>query len=113
MVVVSVGSTLPQQRELDASVIAQCDLIVCDTPDEVVSQSGDMLGARAKGIEFDAKVLSLNRLVRGEIGKDAKLPLFKSVGSALQDIVAAELVYELAIREGFATGLPISFTYKQ
>jgi len=113
MVLVSVGSTLPQQREIDASVVERCDLIVCDMPGEVSAESGDMLDARARGIDFLAKLRSLNQLVRGEIAAGARLPMFKSVGSALQDIVAAELVYELATRAGLAVELPIAFTYKQ
>jgi alanine dehydrogenase len=39
--------------------------------------------------------------------------MFKSVGSALQDIVAAELIFERAIAAGLAVTLPIQFSYKQ
>jgi len=113
MVLVSVGSTLPQQREIDASVVERCDLIVCDMPDEVSAESGDMLEARARGIDFAPRLRSLNQLVRGEIAAGARLPMFKSVGSALQDIVAAELVFDLATAAGLAVELPIAFTYKQ
>ncbi|MPS25319.1 MAG: ornithine cyclodeaminase family protein [Alcaligenaceae bacterium] len=113
MVLVSVGSTLPQQREIDASVVERCDLIVCDMPDEVSTESGDMLEARARGIDFAPRLRSLNQLVRGEIAPGARLPMFKSVGSALQDIVAAELVFDLATGAGLAVELPIAFTYKQ
>ena len=47
-VVVSIGSTLPEQREIDASVVDVCDLIVCDMPEEVVDETGDMIAARGR-----------------------------------------------------------------
>lgn len=101
------------QREIDVSVIERCDLIVSDMPDEVAHESGDMRAATAAGIAFEHKMRSLNALVRGEIETTARLPMFKSVGSALQDIVAAELIYERAIAAGLAVTLPIQFSYKQ
>ena len=32
--------------------------------------------------------------------------LFKSVGSALQDVVVAEMIYQLALEQGLGTDLP-------
>ena len=34
--VVSIGSTVPAQREIDVSVVSACDLIVCDAVDVVI-----------------------------------------------------------------------------
>lgn len=113
MLVVSVGSTLPQQREIDTSVVARCDLIVSDVPSELAHASGDMRAAAKEGIDFEPKLHTLNALLRGEIGRQPACPLFKSVGSAIQDIVAAELAFELTAKAGLAIPLPISFTYKQ
>jgi alanine dehydrogenase len=113
MLLVSVGSTLPQQREIDISVIERCDLIVSDMPEEVATESGDMRAATAAGMAFEHKMHSLNALLRGEVTQAATLPMFKSVGSALQDIVAAELIYGRAMAAGLAIPLPIRFSYKQ
>src|SRR5205085_6911367 len=70
--VVSIGSTLPDQREVDSSVIARAGLIVCDNVEEVLEESGDMLAARRDGIETDAKCVSLNTLMpsKGERARD-------------------------------------------
>ena len=114
--VVSIGSTLPEQRELDVSVIDVADIIVCDSIDEVVHETGDMLAATAAGVSFDAKLASLNALVTGEIALrlvTARRRLFKSIGSALQDIVVAELAYNRAMALGLAVPSPISFHTKQ
>ncbi len=66
-VVVSIGSTLPEQREIDASVVDACDLIVCDMPEEVIDETGDMIAAKAAGIAFDHKIASLNDLMLGKL----------------------------------------------
>jgi ornithine cyclodeaminase/alanine dehydrogenase len=112
MTVVSVGSTLPEQREIDPSVVDTCDLIVCDMVDEVVHETGDMIAAAQQKIAFDHKLLSLGQLMSDTTPRTARIPLFKSVGAALQDIVTAELALEKAIAQGLAVDLPIAFETK-
>jgi ornithine cyclodeaminase/alanine dehydrogenase-like protein (mu-crystallin family) len=116
MLVVSIGSTLPEQREIDESVVEVSDLIVCDTCEEVAEQTGDMLAAKAAGITFDHKLVSLNDLLVG-FARDklehARRPMFKSVGEAIQDIVVAELVVEKAIAAGSFQQTPFGFLMKQ
>jgi ornithine cyclodeaminase/alanine dehydrogenase-like protein (mu-crystallin family) len=115
VVVLSIGSTVPEQRELDVSVVERCDLIVCDDVDEVSHETGDMLEAARAGVPFADKAFSLHALLAGEL--DARLaaserPLFKSVGSGLQDVVVAGLIFERALAAGRATPLPIEFLTK-
>jgi alanine dehydrogenase len=115
MLVVSIGSTLPEQREIDASVVEACDLIVCDVIDEVVAETGDMLAAARADIPFKHKLVSLNQLLCGKAadrGAGASIPMFKSVGAAIQDLVVAELAFDNAVAEGLATPLPINFLTK-
>lgn len=115
-VVVSVGSTVPEQREIDVSVVSRSDLIVCDVLDEVLQQTGDMIAAREAGIPFHNKAIGLGDfLSSGDEGRavEAKAPLFKSVGSGLQDIVVAELILTLALAAGLATPLGIAFETKR
>jgi ornithine cyclodeaminase/alanine dehydrogenase len=114
--VVSIGSTVPSQREIDASVVAACDLIVCDDVDEVAAQTGDMLAAARAGIDFRDRTFSLHQLLAGEIGervRGARRPLYKSVGGGLQDVVVAEVVLRRARAAGLATPLPIEFEKKR
>jgi ornithine cyclodeaminase/alanine dehydrogenase len=113
--VVSIGSTIPQQREIDVSVVERCDLIVCDALDEVLDETGDMIAARDAGIAFRDKSISLTDLVTGaasdRVGA-ASMPMFKSVGGGLQDVVVAALVVDEARRRGLSTPLPIEFQTK-
>ena len=114
--VVSIGSTVPDQREIDVSLVAACDLIVCDDVEEVAGQTGDMLEATRAGIDFRDKVFSLHKLLAGELDARvaaAQRPLFKSVGGGLQDVVVAEVVLRKALAAGLATALPIEFEKKR
>ncbi len=113
--VVSIGSTIPEQREIDISVVERSDLIICDTLDEVLDQTGDMIAARKAGLEFHYKAFSLTDLMGG--GCDSRLPsarvlMFKSVGGGLQDIVVAEGILSKALQAGLAEPLPIAFETK-
>lgn len=114
-VIISVGSTLPEQREIDSSVVARADLIVCDVLDEVLDDTGDMIAAHKAGLEFKSKSFSLNDLLTGKIDervKAARLPMFKSVGAGIQDIVVAELAYNLASEAGKLIHMPVEFYTK-
>jgi alanine dehydrogenase len=114
--VVSIGSTIPQQREIDISVIERSDLIVCDTLEEVLEETGDMIAAREAGLHFHDKAVSLADLMSGacaERVRQAKSPLYKSVGGGLQDVVVAELILSRALAAGLATPLPIQFETKR
>jgi alanine dehydrogenase len=115
MVVVSIGSTLPEQREIDEAVVERCDLIICDTIEEVAEETGDMIAAKKAGIDFHHKMVSLNDLMTGAIGDrlaQARLPMFKSVGAAIQDIVVAELALTKAIARGLAAQTSTPFLVK-
>jgi len=113
--VVSIGSTVPHQREIDASVVEACDLIVCDTVDEVAEQTGDMIEAANAGVDFRHKLASLHELVAGNLGDrlaHAPRRMFKSVGGGLQDVVVAELILRKALVAGVATPMPLDFDAK-
>lgn len=113
--VVSIGSTVPEQRELDTSVVSRADFIVCDMLEEVLHETGDMIAASADGIDVAGRAFSLGALMRGQIEPErlaASSPMYKSVGGGLQDVVIAEMVLGRALEAGLATPLPISFLKK-
>jgi ornithine cyclodeaminase/alanine dehydrogenase len=109
--VVSIGSTLPEQHEVDTEVIKRAALIVADVPDEVADETGDMLDAAAAGVDFRDRLHSLHELVAGALAgrrSAGRIALYKSVGSALQDLAVAELCLTRARELGLGTPLPIS-----
>lgn len=111
MTVVSIGSTLPEQREVEVDVIEHARLIVADMPEEVTHDTGDMLAAKRSGIEFMHKLASLNDIIgeRRTARESADdIVLYKSVGSALQDVVIAEMLFARARARGIGTVLAAS-----
>ncbi len=110
MTVVSVGSTVPEQREVDAETIARSGVIVADVVDEVLHDTGDLIAARAAGTDLAGRVGSLADLVSGKCeGRthDGQIALYKSVGSALQDLAVAGLCVRAAMDAGIGTRVPI------
>jgi ornithine cyclodeaminase/alanine dehydrogenase-like protein (mu-crystallin family) len=106
--VVSIGSTLPEQREVDSDTLARADRIVADMPHEVIHQTGDFIAARAAGVVVDDKVVSLADVVGGRVvarQSEQEIVLYKSVGSALQDVVLAELMLRKARDNGIGTAI--------
>ncbi|WP_030437420.1 ornithine cyclodeaminase family protein [Actinoplanes subtropicus] len=106
--VVSIGSTTPAQRELPADLIARAGVVVADGVDEVVHGSGDMIAARAAGIDVDRLTVSLNSVLLGDITVDVDrgIRIYKSTGCGLQDIVVAEALVNLARERGVGIQLP-------
>lgn len=107
--VVSIGSTSPAQRELPVDLIGRASLVVADGLDEVLHGSGDMIAARAQGVDVDRVTVSLNAVLRGEraVDTDRGIRIYKSTGSGLQDIVVAEALVDFARTRGVGTELPV------
>ena len=109
--VVSLGSTLPEQREVDEDTMARAACIVADMPDEVAHDTGDAIAAAKAGVDLAAKLVPLTDLVAGRTvarRADTDIVLYKSVGSALQDIVVAQMIFARARQQGRGVALPVS-----
>lgn len=108
-VVVSIGSTLPEQREVDSETLARAALVVADMPEEVLHETGDALEAIAAGVDLAAKTVALTDLAGGRvIAPTGGITVYKSVGSALQDIVLAEMILDRASAAGRFFEMPES-----
>ncbi|RJF95782.1 ornithine cyclodeaminase family protein [Noviherbaspirillum saxi] len=107
--VVSIGSTLPEQREVDETTLGRAHRIVADMPEEVAHDTGDALAAKAAGIDVEGKMVSLADVASGRVqGRtfDSEIVIYKSVGSALQDVVIAEMLLKRASQERLTTAMP-------
>ena len=91
-----IGSFTPQMREADDAAFDGAALFV-DT-EEALAKSGDLLGPLARGVISPASVqATLADLCRGlHPGRRhaAQRTVFKSVGTALEDLAAAMLVWQ-------------------
>lgn len=90
-----VGAFTPDMAEVDSKAIAMSKVVV-DTYEGALSESGELINALKEGRIKKKHILSdLRELVLEEknIRKDSNdITLFKSVGTALEDLAAAELV---------------------
>lgn len=91
-----IGSFTPAMREADDACFGDGARLYVDTP-EALQKSGELLGPMARGVFAAADVAgTLADLTRGTVpGRDgAGRTVFKSVGTALEDLAAAVLVFE-------------------
>ena len=92
-----VGAFTPDMAEADSKAIAMSKVVV-DTYEGALSESGELINALKDGHIKKKHILSdLRELVLEEkdIRTDSNdITLFKSVGTALEDLAAAELVVE-------------------
>ncbi len=93
-----VGAFLPSMRETDALAVARARIVV-DTRAGALEEAGDLLQAIAEGaIGHEAISTELRDLLggAGRRGDPGEITLFKSVGYALEDLVAARRVVDNA-----------------
>lgn len=103
----AVGSSVAVARELDSATVAASALYV-DRRESTLNESGDYLGALRDG------AISGPDHIRGELGElllqrvegrrsDREITLFKSLGLAIEDLVAAQFLYDKAVAGGGGT----------
>jgi len=88
-----VGAFNPQMCEADDEALARAELYV-DTRVGALAESGEIVGALRRGvIGSEAVRAELTELASGRFSRShpAAITLFKSVGTALEDLAAAEL----------------------
>ena len=96
----AMGSYTPDSRELDEVILDRASLIYLDTLDGVLSEAGDFI------IPMENNRFSKEKIT-GELGElilsktksredENQITVFKSVGTAVLDIVTAKGIYEKA-----------------
>jgi alanine dehydrogenase len=101
----SIGSTAPEQREIDPEVWWRCDRVVLDTM-RLLHESGDAIAAESAGTLDRSRIVELNQVVAGSaVGRASpdQITLYKSVGTGLQDVAAASRIYQRARDTGLGS----------
>lgn len=93
--VVSVGACRPDQREMDPRLVARARLVV-DSLDAALVESGDLVSGIAEG-RFGREHVAgeLGSVASGAVSgrtRDDQVTVFKSLGLAVEDVAAADLV---------------------
>lgn len=104
----AVGSSVPPFRELDTEAIVRAKLFV-DSRESALREPDDIRVPLAEGAIAETHILAdLAQLASGEHPgrtSDSDITIFKSVGLAIEDLAAAQAIYERALAEGRGTAI--------
>jgi ornithine cyclodeaminase len=102
----AIGSYTPQMQEIDGDLVAR-SLVVVDSRQAALVESGDLiLPIRQGKLREDALHGELGEIVNGVIPgrtREDQITLFKSVGVAIQDAVAASVALRRAAELGLGS----------
>jgi ornithine cyclodeaminase len=102
----AIGTHSPQSREIDTATMAAARIFV-DRRESALNEAGDYLLAAQEGaVTPESIVAEIGELIiEAKPGRTslAEITLFKSLGLAIEDVVAAEYVYERAKAEQAGT----------
>lgn len=108
--VISVGACRPDQREMDPALVARARLYV-DSRAAALVESGDVVQGIREGRFTDAHIVGeVGQVVLGRApGRDGAgaVTIFKSLGMAVEDVVAADLVLSRAVEQGAGAELSL------
>ena len=95
-----VGSYTPDMCEVPEEILVKANKIYVDTKDGAINESGDLIQPIKKGtIKVEKINGELGEVINGKIKgreSDEEMTFFKTTGSAVLDLVAAQKIYELA-----------------
>ncbi len=101
--VIAIGACRPSQREIDPDLVARAALFT-DSRAAILKESGDVIQSIREGRFADDHVRAelgevINRSKPGRQSPE-QVTLFKSLGLAIEDLTAADLVYRRAREAG-------------
>lgn len=96
-----VGSYTPDMSEIDEYIVCNSKVIIVDTMDGTINETGDFLKPMKKGL-FNKDMIAgeLGDLVAGKCKNresDDDITFFETTGSAVFDLVTAEKLREMAV----------------
>ena len=97
------------RREVDEETVGRAELVVVDDLEQAKIECGDLLWPEARGSFRWDQAHELRGVVAGRVRgrpSEESITLFESMGVALEDIAAAQLVYRKALDQGIGTELP-------
>jgi alanine dehydrogenase len=106
----AVGACRPDQREMDAALVAR-SLLYVDSREGALAEAGDVVLAIEDGAITASHIAGeLGELVAGKAPRradDNQVTVFKSLGMAVEDVAAAHLAFERALARGVGVGFEL------
>jgi alanine dehydrogenase len=103
-VVLSIGSTRPDLRELDRNALGRAGALLVDDARQVCLESGDVIDALGCGALAENQIVPMSSVdgdrSRFQRNGSRDLLAFKSVGTAVQDLALAQSALAAAVAEG-------------
>jgi len=106
----AIGANFPQKRELDAKAVERCDVIVVDSREQSKMEAGDLIQVFGEDAQLWSNVTELADIVAGKVaGRTStnEITLFKSNGIAIEDIIVAGRVFEMAQEHRIGRNVPM------
>ena len=97
------------RREVDEATVVRAEVIVVDDLEQAKAECGDLMWLEARGTFRWSMARELGDVVAGRVSgrpSEQSITLFESMGVALEDIAAAQLVYRKAKEQGVGQDLP-------
>ncbi len=103
----AVGTYEPHKHELDPVAVTRASKIICDWREAVLAESGDLLIPLSEGLITPNDIRgSLGDVLTGALPareNDDEIIIYETVGIAMQDLAAAQLIYRKAVEGGIGT----------
>ncbi len=106
----AIGINIADKREIDGEVVSRADVIAADSVEQTKIEAGDLIQAFGPDTSRWNSVLEISDIIAGKIpGRTNRdqITLFKSGGIAIEDVVVAGRVYEMAQELGLGKDVPI------
>jgi len=107
----AMGSNQANRREIPAELVDRAEIIAVDSMEQARLESGDLLLAFEEKDWNSPRIVELKDIVAGSLqGRrdPTGITLFKSIGLAVEDVIAAAFVYERASKAGIGSAIPHS-----
>jgi len=105
----AIGANFPQKRELDTVAVSRAGIIAVDSREQSKLEAGDLIQAFAGDESKWSQVIERAGIAAGRTSgrtSSEEITLFKSNGIAIEDIVAAGRIYEIAVEKKRGIQLP-------
>jgi len=106
----AIGSNFPEKQELDVEAVGRCDVIASDCVEQAKIEAGDLIQAFGADTSRWKGVVEMSDIIGGKVPgrtNQNQITLFKSAGIAIEDVVSAGRIYEIAKERGMGRDVPM------
>jgi alanine dehydrogenase len=106
----AIGVNFANKREIDSETVRRAEVIAADSVTQSKIEAGDLILAFGDDLQRWTAVRDLSDIISGKVAgrtSPEQITIFKSNGIAIEDIVVAGRIYELARERGMGRDFPM------